>query len=455
MVDAVERASTIAADAGRLARMVDDGDHRPVETVETVDSGRPMASAFDVDRLLGSSAAYCATQARGPDGPPVDLAHVRSFCTTHVTVAGEPVPTWAELSGVYEDAAGRHLQIHCNFPHHAAGVVKLLDCPDDRDGVAAAIAERDAFELETDLIDAGMVGAAVRTLDEWRQHPHALATAGQPPITVEQIGDADPSPATGPTGDRPMRVLDCSRVLAGPVAGQLLAAVGGDVMRLGADHLPSVEIGVIATGFGKRNAFADLRRASGRAAMTDLLAGADVWIDAFRPGAFEAHGFTPERAAELRPGIVVVQISAFDRVGPWSGRRGFDSIVQSTTGVRWAGGEFAVDESGRRTASGPVGLPVQALDYATGFLAAGVAAQLERHRRRVGGSWLARLSLLRTRDWLVSMGGPSSFTPSAVSADARHLHSADADVGRVTAVMPFIGEPRHAPRRLGTSEPIW
>jgi crotonobetainyl-CoA:carnitine CoA-transferase CaiB-like acyl-CoA transferase len=270
-------------------------------------------------------------------------------------------------------------------------------------------------------------------------------------MTVERIGDADPSTRNA---TRP-RVLDCSRVLAGPVAGQMLAAFGADVIRLGAAHLPSVPIGVMATGFGKRNADADLRTAAGRQAMTELLGGADVWIDAYRPGALAGHGFPPERAAELRPGIVVVQISAFDVVGPWSGRRGYDSIVQSTTGVRWAGGVHALDEHGSPVDRGPTGLPVQALDYATGFMAAGVAGQLVAHQRRVGGSWLAQLSLLRTRNWLVSMGGPCPYRPAPMVADREHLVTVDSEFGRLTAVSAFAGEQRAAPRPLATSEPQW
>ena len=165
--------------------------------------------------------------------------------------------------------------------------------------------------------------------------------------------------------------------------------------------------------------------------------------------------FSAERAVARRPGIVVVQVSAFDWTGPWGGRRGFDSIVQSTTGIRWAGGAVATDERGGPLDGGPIGLPVQALDYATGFLAAGVAAQLVAHQRRVGGSWLARLSLLRTRNWLVRRGGPRAFTPSSVAVDSRFLHEVDSDFGRLTSVRPPAGRIGTAPRRLGTSTPTW
>lgn len=431
----------------------------PHDHVTTVDATHGAASAFDVQRLLTATAVHATAALDASSNPSsaaaartIEVDHVLASSTTHTEIDGAPVPAWADLSGVYPTADGRHLQIHCNFPHHATGVVELLGTSDDREAVAAAIAERDAVELETELIAAEMIGAAVRTLDEWDAHPHAEATRRLPLVSVEQIGSAAPL-ATAPWPD--LRVLDCSRVLAGPVAGQLLAGVGADVLRLGAAHLPSVPVGVMSTGFGKRNAFADLRTDAGRGAMGNLLTGADVWIDAFRPSSVAGHGFPPERAAELRPGVVVVQISTFDWVGPWAGRRGFDSIVQSTTGIRHAGGAFAVDDDGAPTDSGPVGLPVQALDYATGFLAAGVAAQLLRHQRQVGGSWLARVSLLRTRNLLVAMGAPKPYVPTPVVADSRYLSTVDSDFGRLTAVRPFIGDWQHPPTHLGSSAPAW
>jgi len=420
------------------------------------------ASAFDVDGILTDSAAYSiaaadhfgATRTAALPRRELDLAHLLTFCTTHVEVDGQPVPAWADLSGVYPTRNGRHIQIHCNFAHHADGVVARLGCAPDRESVAAAIAEREAFELEAELIEDGMIGAAIRTLSEWDAHPHAAATRDLPLISVEQLSAAGPVVDSASDGDAlplgGLRVLDCSRVLAGPVAGQVLASLGADVIRLGADHLPSVPVGVMSTGFGKRNASLDLRTERGAEQMAMLLADTDVWIDAYRPGALENLSFSAELAANRRPGIVVVQVSAFDWTGPWGGRRGFDSIVQSTTGIRWAGGAAATDDVG-----GPIGLPVQALDYATGFLAAGVAAHLVAHQRRVGGSWLARLSLLRTRNWLVRRQGPEAFQPAPVAVDARFLHGVDSDFGRLTSVRPLAGRVGTAPRRLGTSPPTW
>ncbi|WP_420451881.1 CoA transferase [Ilumatobacter sp.] len=459
----------VDAEVARIASTVP-GD-APLGSVE-VDGHGGIASAYDVSGLLVSAAAHLAVAAddlarvRGISTPPrrLDADHVRSYATSHVEVDGRPIPAWADLSGVYEARDGRHLQLHCNFEHHAAGIVRLLGCEPDRESLAGAVGRHDAHELEARSIAEGMIAAVVRTTAEWDDHPHAAATRDLPLVSVERIGDAaplddrehEPLDAPGPLDALSgLRVLDCSRVIAGPVAGQLLAALGADVLRVGADHLPSVDVGVLSTGSGKRSTSIDLRTVDGRSAMGDLLGGADVWIDAYRPGALAGHGFTPEGAARGRPGIVIVQISAFDVVGPWAGRRGFDSIVQSTTGIRLAGGEHARDADGAATGSGPLGLPVQALDHATGTLAAGVAAQLLAHQRRAGGSWLARLSLLRTRDELVRRGAPRPYVPSGVEVDRRVTTTCASEFGEVTTVDPFVGAWRSAPRRLGTSPPRW
>ncbi len=128
-------------------------------------------------------------------------------------------------------------------------------------------------------------------------------------------------------------MLDCLRLLAGPVAGMTLASHGAETLRVGADQLPTVANALIATGFGKRRVQIDLRPDRGRETFTELLKTADVLIDAFRAGALEALGFGERSVVAISPGITLVQLSAFDWDGPWGGRRGFDSIVQSTTGI--------------------------------------------------------------------------------------------------------------------------
>ncbi len=411
----------------------------------TFSGSTSFPSCFDVDTAALSAAAL-ANLANGIIE--VDRDRVAALFAGRVLVDGEPLPTWAELSGNYRTSTGGSIQFHCNFPHHAEGVVRRLGCAPNRDAVQAAVLDWDPDELEAQLIADGMIAARMRTLEEWDEHPHAEATAHLPLITVERIGDGDPRPAS-----RRVRALDCSRVLAGPVTGLTLAAHGADVLRVGAAHLPSVELCVLATGFGKRNTNVDLRTPDGSADFGQLLDQADVWIDGFRPGALASLGFPAERAG---PGSVIVQINAFDgpddlapgSASPWAGRRGYDSIVQTTTGIAAEG----MARSGR---DGPTPLPVQANDFCTGLLAAFAARRLIDHQAEVGGTWLARLSLLRTRNWLVGLAPPVDYVPAMVDVDPAALHTIDSQWGRVTAARPIGGSWATPPMPLGTAEPVW
>lgn len=406
-----------------------------------------FASCFDVDTAALAAAGASNLSAGVTE---LDRDRVAALFACHISVDGRTPPKWSDLSGYYETATGGFIQFHTNFPHHAAGLVARLGCQPDRDSVQQAVLHWDPDELESQLIADGMIAARLRSLDEWAGHPHAQATNHLPLITVERLDDAPPRqrpPAGGIS--RPLRVLDCSRVLAGPMTGMTLAAHGADVLRVGADRLPSVELCVMASGFGKRNTNLDLATSEGAAAFAQLLDQADIWIDSFRPGAMAALGFPPERA---RPGAVVVQISAFDTAadtdGPWAGRRGYDSIVQTTTGL--------VDEGMKRSSRPtPTPLPVQANDYCTGLLGAFAAQRLADHQAEVGGTWLARLSLLRTRNWLVGLAPPADFQPAPVTPAPHALHTVDTDWGRLTAARPIGGRWSSPPQPLGTAEPTW
>ena len=429
----------VRAEAARVAELVP-GPALPIDELTlTGDAG--FASCFDVDAAALTAAALTNLSAGITT---LDRDRTAALFTCYVELDGRPVPTWADLSGHYRSATGGFIQFHCNFPHHAAGVVRRLGCEPDRESVQRAVLEHDPDELEAQLLADGCIAARMRTIDEWDGHPHAVATAHLPLITVERIGAGPPRPA-----GRRHRVLDCSRVLAGPVCGMTLAASGADVLRVGSSRLPSVEVCVLATGFGKRNTDLDLATPDGADAFAHLLAGADVWIDAYRPGALAGLGFPPERA---EPGSVVVQLSAFDTAadtdGPWAGRRGFDSIVQTTTGIVAEG----MARSGRDV---PTPLPVQANDYCTGLLAAFTARRLLDHQAQVGGTWLARLSLLRTRNWLVGLAPPVDFDPAPVTHEPGALQTVDTDWGRLTAARAIGGGWDGPPRPLGTSPPVW
>lgn len=373
--------------------------------------------------------------ARGAYGDPdvtIDVRHaaVAFQSERHFRTDGKAMDTWAALSGDYRTSDG-WVRLHCNFDHHRDAALRALGLPpgSGEEDVARACAARTAVEIEDAVIREGGCAAAMRSRAEWLAHPQARALAGLPLVGVSRLpgrdGQADgdagwdgqTSGAGGGTGGsgraraRPMlgglgsslpggmkrplggvRVLDLTRVIAGPVAARALAAYGADVLRVGAAHLSEVPGLVVETAFGKRSCHIDLRSEADR--LRELVRQADVVIQAYRPGALRARGFGPDDLAALRPGIVCVDISAYGSRGPWASRRGFDSLVQMASGIAHENGD------GLR----PSPLPAQALDHGTGYLAAfGAVAALLR-REAEGGSWHVEVSLARTAAWLDDLG---------------------------------------------------
>src|ERR1700704_3951652 len=256
----------------------------------------------------------------------------------------------------------------------------------------------DAEAFETAAYAGGCVVAMMRSHEEWSALPHPKALAALPPVSIEKIGEAAPKP--WPAGDRPLagvRVLDLSRVIAGPVAGRTLAVHGADVLLVSGPGLPAIPWLTIDTGRGKLTSFVELKSEAGRDSLRDLLAEADIFSQGYRPRAIAALGFSPEDAAEINPGIVYVSLSAYGHAGPWAERRGFDSLVQTATGFNHAEGQAAgVD--------GPKELPAQMLDHATGYLMAFGAMMAKARQSREGGSWPVRVSLAGTGRWLWNFG---------------------------------------------------
>jgi crotonobetainyl-CoA:carnitine CoA-transferase CaiB-like acyl-CoA transferase len=364
---------------------------------------------------------------------------------------------WKSISGYYRAGDGRWLQLHCNFPHFRDGVLRLLGCEEDRDAVAKAIARWDGEELETRLIGDGLAAAMMRSLDEWKNHPQAVALEQQPLISIEKIGEA-PAEAPGRQGGAlaGIRVLDLSRVIAGPVCGRTLAGFGADVIRISSPDLPYIEDCVIATGFGKYAAHVDLRTEDGRATLSNLVHNADVFLQAYRPDSIAARGFAAEQLAEQRPGIVYVELCAFGWDGPWAGRRGYDSIVQTTTGIAHEGMRvYGTDR--------PKPLPCQALDHATGYLAAFGATMALRRRAEEGGSWLVRVSLAQTRNWLTGLGRAASpDIPMPGNEDFNEcfdrMESAFGSLRYISPAMRLSATPpawERPPSPLGIHPPIW
>jgi crotonobetainyl-CoA:carnitine CoA-transferase CaiB-like acyl-CoA transferase len=304
------------------------------------------------------------------------------------------------IMGAYPARNGRWSYIHANFPHHREAALNVLGVPEDRDAVARAVAQWNAADLEDAIIEAGGAGGMVRTAAEWAAHEQAAAIAAMPLLEILRIGDSPPEPL--PPGDRPLsgiRVLDLTRVLAGPTCARTLAEHGADVLKITAPHLPDLGYQEFDTGHGKLSAHLDLRDDRDLKTLRGLVREADVFSQGYRPGALAARGLSPEALTAIRPGLVYVSLSAFGHTGPWAGRRGFDTVVQSVSGITMRQAELVPGKT-----PGPQFYPVSAIDYCTGYLMAFGAMVALNRRVTEGGSWLVRISLAQVGKWIVDMG---------------------------------------------------
>jgi crotonobetainyl-CoA:carnitine CoA-transferase CaiB-like acyl-CoA transferase len=304
------------------------------------------------------------------------------------------------IMGFYPSRDGRWSYLHCNFPNHRAAALSVLGVREDREAVARAVATWNAADLEEAIIAAKGAGGMARTQAEWAKHPQGAAVAALPLMEIIRMGDSAPEPL--PAGDRPLsgiRVLDLTRVLAGPTCARTLAEHGADVMKISAAHLPSLGYQELDTGHGKLSAHLDLRDPSNVDILRGLVSKADVFSQGYRPGALAARGLSPEDLAAIRPGLVYVSLSAFGHTGPWASRRGFDTVVQTVSGITIRQAECF---PGKRP--GPQFYPVSAIDYCTGYLMAFGAMVALARRTQEGGSWLVRISLAQVGKWIVDLG---------------------------------------------------
>jgi crotonobetainyl-CoA:carnitine CoA-transferase CaiB-like acyl-CoA transferase len=367
------------------------------------------------------------------------------------------------IMGVYPARNGRWSYLHCNFPNHRAAALSVLGVPEDREAVRRAVAQWDALELEEAIIAAKGAGGMVRTMDEWAKHPQAAAIASLPLMEIVKIGESAPEKL--PDGNRPLsgiRVLDLTRVLAGPTCARTLAEHGADVLKITGAHLPNIGYQEYDTGHGKLSAHLDLRESKDVETLRGLVREADVFSQGYRPGTLGTRGFSPEAMAKLRPGLVFVSLCAFGHVGPWASRRGFDTVVQTVSGITSRQGELFPS-----AAPGPQFYPVSAIDYLTGYLMAFGAMVALARRAREGGSWLVRISLAQTGRWLVGRGQvpetqlkdvPKEFMPAELE---RWSTTSDTPVGRLRHLGPVLRLSETPPRwarpsvPLGYNEPVW
>lgn len=398
-----------------------------------------LPSAFPVTEFAIASMANAATAARrvaslvGND-PHAEIsidARLASlwFGFTIVPDGWELPPVWDSIAGIYP-CGDRFVRLHTNAPHHKAAALRVLAVEEDRDAVAAAVAGWDPFDLETAVVEAGGVASAFRSRTEWVAHAQGQALSVEPLVHHDQ----HPATAHGPSGtpDRPLRgvrVLDLTRVLAGPVATRLLAGLGADVLRI--DPPIWSEAGVAAeVNLGKRCARLDLTDDADRAVFEQRLAEADIVVHGYRRDALSGLGYDDDARRAINPALVDVSLNAWGHTGPWRDRRGFDSIVQIAAGVAHHGMEAY-------GADGPTPLPVQALDHATGYTLAACALH----------GWADRIEHGRASTWKTSLAAHAELLWSAPDDNPEDHRAA----GDLHASFAAIGEGDLGPEVESTS----
>jgi len=387
-----------------------------------------LSSPLAVADCAVASVAACLTAAadlalartgRRPDVA-LDTAHVAAAVRSEVWLrdaAGRGIDGFAPLSRLWPAADG-WVRTHANYPWHRATLLRALGVTDGRDTevqapLADAIAARAALEVERVVYDAGGLAVAARTHAQWRAEGQTGATAMSPLVGMVPLSrGAPPLAAPGPLPASGLKVLDLTRVIAGPVGTRMLGALGADVLRVDDPHRPELPGQAVDGVIGKASTTLDASTESGRQALHHLLDQADVLVTGYRPGALRRLGLDPDQVADQHPGTIVVTLSAWGTTGPWGTRRGFDSLVQIATGIGWATSTDSIR---------PGALPCQLLDHATGYLiAAGALAALAR-RARTSEATHVSVSLARTAEWLLGQG----ITPAWQSVGDDPQHQAD------------------------------
>ena len=371
---------------------------------------QPFSAPFRFPTAAAAALGFAAAAAaeiwrfRGGDRQSISVdlksAAVSLAAHTIVRLNGSLLPEPKDgtaTTGFYQTNDRRWLYLRGGFPHLARRTLDLLNARDEPPAVTAAVAKWNGVALENALAFMGLTGSLVRSREEWQM----LAVPPQPPIVLRKIGDAPPfRPAAHamPLGD--LRVLDLTRLTAGAAATATLASHGAQVLRVVSPRLP--DPAEYAFGAGKRVTELDLKKPGDAEILRHLVREAQVFVDAYRPGALAGLGFSPASLAHIAPGLITVSLSAY--YGPWAPQRGFEDVVQAATGMAAEQGSFLAAQRGKPREILPALVSAPVLSVLTGYLAAaGVAAALLR-RIREGGSWHVDVSLAATAAWLLTLG---------------------------------------------------
>ncbi|MFE9707566.1 CoA transferase [Streptomyces sp. NPDC005930] len=383
----------------------------------------------------------------------------------HLRIDGRAPASFAPLSGFWQTADG-WVRTHANYPHHRArllGALGLADTGQDHtlvDTLAKELASRPALDIQEAVYAAGGLAVAVAPAPAGPTPAgpalaarRSAVSAGPGLIETRHAPHGDPRPlvpASLPA--QGVRVLDLTRVIAGPVATRTLALLGADVLRVDAPQLAEDADAHADTGMGKRSTLLDLADPGDRRSFEDLLSQADVVVTGYRPGALDRHGLAPDALLSRRSDLIVVQLCAWGWSGSWAGRRGFDSLVQAGAGI-------AAIEAG---ADGRPGvLPAQALDHGTGYLLAAAVLRALSDRHATGGGRHLRLSLADTASWLLDIRPASDPGGADLHAPGARLTETASPYGPLRHALPpvhYEGAPANwnrGPTRWGTDLPNW
>lgn len=423
-----------------------------------------LASAYPVTDMasatIGAAALALAELAHGRGGKFPDVTVDRRLASFWFAFSIRPVgwempAPWDPIAGDYQTQDG-WIKLHTNAPHHRAAAEKILGQQTDKITMAKEVIRWKKQELEAAIVQAGGCAAEMRSVAQWAAHPQGRAIADEPLAHIESFSSA-PLPDRGATPARPLagvRVLDLTRVLAGPVASRFLAGFGADVLRI--DPPDWDEPGVVPeVTLGKRCARLDIKTAAGRATFEGLLSQADVMLHGYRGDALDRLGYDAAARRKLSPGFIDVSLCAYGWSGPWALRRGFDSLVQMSCGIADAGQQW-------KQAAQPTPLPVQALDHATGYLMAAAVIRGITQRLINTNSITARLSLARTAKLLINAGAAEMEPPLAAESFFDIASPIEGtDWGNAKRLKPPVAI-RDVPlywtlpaRALGSAQPDW
>lgn len=417
-------------------------------------AGNFLPSSLQVSELACgavAAAALAAADLRQAQTVKVDPAQVSvAFRNDQLqTIDGEHAAVFKSHSGFFQTQDG-WVRLHGNYPHHRQRLLDALSLPDgcSREQLADTLKQWRAIDVEEKVTAAQGIAVMVRSTGQWQQSTQAQQAASVPLLSIDNIAARTPVPSS-PQQGRP-RVLDLTRVIAGPVATRTLAYLGCDVLRIDNPAMPELPVQHVDTGADKRSALLDLREPEALHRLHELLSTADVLVTGYRPQALAAFGLDSEALAHRYPQLIHATLSAWTFAGPWGDRRGFDSIVQAATGI-------GMLES--RDGTTPGALPAQALDHATGYLLAAGILRALKWRSEQGGTWRVQAHLLATANWLLDQGTATD-KGTALTDISRWQFSQASPSGIVTQSLPAFTIDSHARFSQvgglwGSDDPSW